>query len=168
MCCTCGCWGSLMIPIWGHPWLSLNNHSDWERCLSRGAKQMTLLSPGRAGMKMQGTISWSASPRSLSDDGTTARPGNHFQTCERQEGDKESRAWIKTGGGHVWPIWWLSTAEWLAWEGKGKQWVSLKSPQGNQKLWAGWGGSEIDGKLSECWPRGCWSVTSILGGGQLL
>lgn len=43
-------------------------------------------------MKMQGATSQSASPPRLSDDGTTASPGNHFQTCERQEGDKESQA----------------------------------------------------------------------------
>lgn len=47
---------------------------------------MTLLSPGRAGMKMQGTTSQSASPQSLSGDGTTASPGNYFQICEGKEG----------------------------------------------------------------------------------
>lgn len=43
-------------------------------------------------MKIQGTTSQTASPRSLSDDGTPASPGNYFQTCEGHEGDNESRA----------------------------------------------------------------------------
>lgn len=73
------------------PFLSLNNHSDWERCLSSGAKQVTLVSR-KGGMKIQGTASQPASPRSLSDGGTTASPGNYFQTCGGHEGDKESRA----------------------------------------------------------------------------
>lgn len=44
-------------------------------------------------MNMQETTSQSASPWSLSDDGTAANPGNRFQTCKGQEGDKESQAW---------------------------------------------------------------------------
>lgn len=63
------------------------------------------------------------------DDGTTPGPGNHFQTCKGREGDKESR--INTGASHICPTWWLSTVEWLAWEGRavGLPLISAEKPK---------------------------------------
>lgn len=160
MCCR----GSLLIQ--GRPWWFLSSHSDWERCLSSGAKQMTLLSPGGEEWRCREL------PARQLHLYFSIMLGQLLvlETISRHVKDKKM---IRTHGHELTqgevifyqPDDFLQLSDCL---GRGEQWVSLKYPQRNQKSWARWSGREKDGKLSECWPRACLSVTWALGERQLL